>query len=162
MNFFVSLASAARLARTSMYVRIKRERLTLFFTVDASTTVDELKARLFDAVAFEVDQDSERPGERPVVGSVVCDPGARVSSAGDITLALCHCLPDEDKNDRTAGDMTAEDWKEHETEIQVETRIIAGSTTIADSKVENDDVICIVLPGEHPESVFRKTLASAS
>jgi hypothetical protein len=39
--------------------------------------------------------------------------------------------------------------------------MLAGSTTIADGKVENDDVLCIVLPGENAESVFRKTLAIA-
>ena len=141
----------------SMYFRIKREILTLFFTVDASTMVDELKARVFDSVAFQVDdQESLTPGERPVVGTVVCEPSARVSSAGDITLALCRCLPDENKSDRTA-----EDWKEREADVRVETRILAGNATIADSNLENDDVLCIVLPGENAESVFRKTLAIA-
>ena len=139
-----------------MYVRIKRDMLTLFFTVDASTTVDELKPRLFDEVAFQVDQERDTPGDRPVVGTVLCEPSARVSSASDITLALCRCLQDENKSD-----LTAEDWKERETVVGVETRILAGSTTIADGKVENDDVLCIVLPGENAESVFRKTLAIA-
>ena len=146
-----------------MYVRIKRELLTLFFTVDASTTLDEIKDRLFDSLAFEVDHESETPGERPVVGTVVCETDARISSAGDITLALCRRLPDDDKNDRNdrnAADVTAEGGREPETDVRVETRILAGSSSIADSKVENDDVICIVLPGEDVETVFKRILAS--
>ena len=142
----------------SMYVRIKRERLTLFFTVDASTTVDEVKARLFESLAFvdrERGEEDDTKNGKPVVGQVVCDTGVRITSAGDIGLALCRYLPADSRESGDAGT----DRQEQEADMPVETRTLAGNATIADSKVENDDILCIVLPGENADAVFRKTAA---
>lgn len=130
-----------------MYLRIKRDRLTLFLHVEASDHVRSLKETVFASI-YWVSSDGATNDDKPVVGTVTSD--APVTSPGDFSLALCRCLP--------AGINADSVSTQEATPLQVET-IMLGDVSLVDSKVENDDILCVVLAGEDPEDVFRRTMA---
>ena len=134
-------------SRTCMYLRIKRDRFTLFLHVEASDRVRSLKETVFASICW-VSSDGATNDDKPVVGTVTSD--APVTSPGDFSLALCRCLP--------AGINADSDSTQEATPLQVET-IMLGDVSLVDSKVENDDILCVVLAGEDPEDVFRRTMA---
>jgi hypothetical protein len=142
-----------------MYIRVKRDRLTLFFTVEPSDTVHAVKARAYDSLLFVPPGSGTacQGGDKAVVGTVVCDTGVEIASDSDICLALCRCPPDDRVGNGEKGQDTTE-------EVRVETRVLDDRMTLADSKVENDDVLCIVLRSsdgwEDADCIFKQTLAA--
>ena len=127
-----------------MYIRVKRDRLTIFVQVGASDTVHKIKQSLFDSLVFrssvssdDVNTDQDRC---EALATIVYDDDTvytRVQSADDI--ALVHCRYSKE-------DISPQQEEEHQgRESSAETTLLDGFKTLVDSKVENDDIVWIAL-----------------
>lgn len=125
-----------------MYVRVKRERLTIFVQVEASDTVHKIKQHLLDSLVFQTTQPSSKPEERrqTAIGTIVYDGNiySHVENVDDIGLVLCRYTTDHQTSSGPQKDHQAGS-------TNLDTRLLEGYKTLVDSKVENDDILCIVL-----------------
>ena len=125
-----------------MHIRVKRDRLTIFAQVGATDTIHKIKRSLFDSLVFSRRAiDDETSGIRSEALATISYDGTtmydRVQSADDIGLVHCRwwCTRGEEDSSSLA----------QEDQQRLETTLLDDVKTLVDSKVENDDIVYIVL-----------------
>ena len=134
-----------------MYIRIKGDGLAVFLGVEAGERIARLKDRVFSLLRWEHTQSGVACNDdKPVVGTVTCDGDKPVNSGGDFELLLCRHVPRKpDAEPSPSGTPSSGSC------VQLGAN---EKATLAESKVENDDVLCIQLPGESPDELFARTM----
>jgi len=140
-----------------MYIRIKRDGLTVFLSVEPSERIDRLKDRVFSLLRWEHTQSGvARNDDKPVVGTVACDGDKTVNSGDDFELLLCRHVPRKpDAEPSPSQSPSPSGTLSSGSCVQLGTN---EKATLAESKVENDDVLCIQLSGESPDELFARTM----
>ena len=127
-----------------MYIRVKRDRLTIFVQVGASDTVHKIKRSLFDSLVFRDQSDASTPGNEQSDALAIIEYDGKtmydaVQSADDIALVHCQYTKEEDIPS------LQEEKQQQGREQCIQTTLLDSFKTLVDSKVENDDIIYIVL-----------------
>ena len=130
-----------------MYVRVKRDILTIFVKVEASDTVNKVKEYVFQSLAFRDSSSStdESPSPSPSLHTVQYDSSiTRSPVTGVDDIGLVH-IPHGAVDDLWNHGVDSSQRGEASSTSHQTFPLLDGLKTLVDSKVENDDVICVVL-----------------
>jgi hypothetical protein len=130
-----------------MYVRVKRDILTIFVKVEASDTVNKLKEYVFQSLTFrDTVSSSSLADEAPSSSLHTIQYDSSVTRSpvtGMDDIGLVH-IPHGSVDDIFMNQDSSQGGEASSTSRKT-FPLLDGLKTLVDSKVENDDVICVVL-----------------